>query len=98
MPKRKFDRKTLNARMLDALKAARKGELYERADTVVPGLGVRVSETGRKTFILTTRFPGSRNPTRRALGEYGALTLDKARQKARDWLELVRQGKDPKVE
>jgi integrase len=45
-----------------------------------------------------TRFPGSNNPTRRALGEYGELTLEKARTKARDWLELIRQGKDPKGE
>jgi integrase len=59
---------------------------------------VRVSDSGRRTFILVTRYPGSRNPTRRALGEYGALTLDRARGKARDWLELIRKGQDPKHE
>src|SRR5262249_35123377 len=62
----------------------------------VPGFGVRVSDTGRRTFILVTRFPGSSNPTRRALGEYGALTLEKARGKARDWIELIRAGTDPR--
>jgi integrase len=56
---------------------------------------VRVSETGRKTFVLVARFPGSRNPTRRALGIYGELTLEKARAKARGWLELVERGVDP---
>ena len=42
-------------------------------DTDVPGFGVRVSEMGQKTFILIARYPGSSNPTRRALGEYPAL-------------------------
>ncbi len=88
MPKR-----TLNDRILKALKPGAK--LYDVMDTVTPGFGVRVSETGRKTFILIARYPGSPNPTRRALGEYGALTLEKARAKAREWLELIRQGKDP---
>jgi integrase len=93
MPKR-----TLHDRALKALKPAKEGRLYDVMDAVVPGFGVRVSDTGRRTFILTTRYPGSRNPTRRALGEYGALTLEAARAKARDWLELIRQGRDPRGE
>jgi integrase len=41
------------------------------------------------------RFPGSHNPTRRALGTYGELTLEQAREKARRWLELIGKGIDP---
>jgi integrase len=41
------------------------------------------------------RFPGSKNPTRRALGAYGELSLEQARAKARTWLELIRKGIDP---
>ena len=67
-------------------------------DTVVRGLGMRVSETGRKTFVLVTRFPGSTNPTRRALGQYGTLTLEQARAKARHWIEQIRKGVDPASE
>jgi integrase len=48
--------------------------------------------------MLVARYPGSRNPTRRAMGVYGALTLDGARQKARDWLDLIQRGRDPKDE
>jgi integrase len=49
--------------------------------------------------VLVTRFPSNpKNPTRRALGEVGAITLDQARQKARAWLELTRKGIEPKVE
>jgi len=88
-------RKRLTDRTLKALKPIA-GKLYDVMDSDVRGLGVRVSETGRLTFVLVARFPGSKNPTRRALGEYGALTLEKARAKARDWLELLRKGVDPR--
>jgi integrase len=91
-------KRTLNDRILKALKPAPKDETYDLWDAVVPGFGVRVSETGRKTFILIARFPGSKNPTRRAIGLYGALTLAEGRNTARDWIELIRRGKDPKVE
>lgn len=56
-----------------------------------------VTETGKRTFMLQTRYPGSQQPTRRSLGEYGAISLDDARQKARNWLELIRKGIDPAV-
>ena len=91
MPKR-----TLNDRTLKALKPARKGKTYDVLDALVPGLAVRVSETRKRTFILVARYPGSKNPTRRALGEYGELTLVQAREKARDWLELLRRDIDPR--
>jgi integrase len=98
MPKR-----NLTDRALKALKPANVGKHYDVMDTVVPAFGVRVSETGRRTFVLVARYPGSpmsatgkRNPTRRALGEYGALTLEKARAKAREWGELIRKGVDPR--
>jgi integrase len=93
MPKR-----ALNDRIVKALKPAPKGQRYDVSDSVLPGLAVRVTEAGTKTFVLVARFPGSPNPTRRALGEYGTLTLENARQKGRDWLALIRQGKDPKAE
>lgn len=95
MPGKNPPKRTLNDRGLKAAKAAPKGATYDLMDAVVPGFGLRVSETGRKTFILLTRYPGSRNPTRRSLGLYGALTLEQARNKARDWLELIRKGVDP---
>jgi hypothetical protein len=66
MPKRR-----LSDRTLKTLKPAPAGKLYDLADDEVRGLAVRVSERGRKTFVLVTRFPGSNNPTRRSLGTYG---------------------------
>lgn len=91
-------RKTLTDRTLKALKPKSHGKPYDVMDAIVPGLGVRVLGSGQRSFVLVSRFPGARNPTRRALGTYGELTLDKARGKARDWLELIRRGVDPQVE
>jgi integrase len=69
----------------------------ELRDAVVPGLVVRCAER-RKTFCLHSRFPGAAHPTRRVIGEVGALTIDDARSVARQWLEQIRQGIDPALE
>lgn len=87
--------KLLTDRTLKSLKAAARGTRYEVRDAVVPGLAMRVTDTGRKTFVFVARFPGSTNPTRRALGTYGALKLEDAREKARGWVELIQRGEDP---
>jgi integrase len=92
------EKKNLTDRFLKALKPAPAGKTYDVRDTVVPGFRVRVSETGRCTFILLTRFPGSSNPTRRAIGEYGAMTLAQARETAQDWHRLIARGIDPQFE
>ena len=94
-------RRKLTDRKLKSLKRDRSLEdklgHYDTWDTVVPGLGVRVSKTGRRTFFLMTRYPGDQNPARRKLGVYGELNLEQAREKARGWLELIRKGTDPVV-
>jgi hypothetical protein len=81
----------LTDRKLKALRRASKR--YDVMDSDVPGFGVRVSEVGQKTFILIARYPGSNNPTRRALGTYPSLSLEKARERARDWRDLNPEGK-----
>jgi integrase len=88
-------KRNLTDRTLKALKPAAAGKLYDVMDSVVPGFGVRVSDSGRRTFMLVARYPGSSNPARRSIGAYGAVTLADARQKARDWLKLIEGGKDP---
>jgi integrase len=69
----------------------------ELRDAIVPGLIVRCAAK-RKVFALDSRFPGSKAPTRRTLGEVGALTLDQARAVARDWLQQIGRGIDPAAE
>ena len=92
-------RKNFTDRTLNALKPAPKGKTADYWDVGFPSFGVRVSDTGRKTFVLATRFPG-KSGGRRALGVYGPngpLTLAGAREKARGWLELIKQGIDPAI-
>lgn len=68
-------------------------------DAVVPGLALRVTSAGHKSFVLIARYPRNpKNPTRRALGDYGEITLEQARQTARDWLAQIGRGIDPKIE
>jgi hypothetical protein len=69
----------------------------ELRDALVPGLIVRIAAK-RKTFMLHARFPGAKHPTRRAIGEVGAVSLDAARAIARRWYELMQQGVDPAAE
>jgi Arm DNA-binding domain len=63
-------------------------------DAGFPGFGLRVGTTGRKTFMLAARFPG-KAAGRRKIGGYPQMTLEKAHQKARDWLELIGMSIDP---
>ncbi len=91
-------KKNLTDRTLKALKPALLGKTYDVADAQVPGLAVRVMPSGQRTFVFVGRFPGHPNPTRRSLGTYGALSLEKAREKARRWSELIAKGIDPASE
>jgi len=62
-------------------------------------MALRVTDRGHKTFVLVARYPlQPKHPTPRALGDYGALTLDQARRKARAWLEMIGHGIDPRVD
>jgi integrase len=86
----------LTDRAIKAMRASAKA--YDVHDAVVPGLSLNVLPSGLKRFVVLKRFPGVKNPTRRALGAYSALTLEGARIKARAWLELIDRGIDPAAE
>src|SRR5262245_17975986 len=90
-------KKVLTDRAIRALKPAPVGKRLLVWDAQVPGLAVRVTDTGQKTFVLVVRYPGDRNPSPRALGFYGAMTLEAARAKGREWLGHIANGVDPKV-
>ena len=76
-------------------KPADAGTTYDVADGIVPGLFARESPKAKVTFILYTRYPGSSAPSRRAVAVYDGGNLKEARQKAREWLKLIAEGKDP---
>src|SRR5258707_8248284 len=90
-------RKKFTDRFVKTLKPAPKGKRIEHFDLAVPSFGVRVTDRGHKTFIVYTRWPGSKSPTRREVGNADRLSLAAARTKARGWLELVELGIDPKT-
>src|SRR6267142_60961 len=98
-------RKRLTDRTIKSLKPASAAAApSDVMDTIVPSFGVRVMGTPQhpvRTDILRTRFPGNNNPTRVRIGSYDEtdrLSLEDARDKARDWLALVRKGRDPRIE
>jgi integrase len=97
MPKTNH-RKNLTPTLVAGLKAAPAGQRYQVMDAQVPGFGVRVTDRGHKTYILRVRFPGSSNPSRREIAPCADLGLSDARDKARKWRGLVRQGLDPAAE
>jgi integrase len=88
-------RKNLTDRLLRSLKP--RADHYDIMDTIIPSMGVRVLKSGKISFTLHGRFPGSPSFTRRALGRYGELTLLQAREKAREWLRLIERGVDPQA-
>jgi integrase len=82
---------------LARLKPDPSGKRYAKHDRQVPGLIVIVHKK-RRSFALLRRFAGSRNPTRRNIGEVGSISVEAARQIARDWNDMVKRGIDPAVE
>src|SRR5262252_2303994 len=66
-------------------------------DTLLPGFGVRVLPSGRKTYLIQYRDVHGR--TRRyALGAHGVLTPEQARALAQEALARVRAGDNPSQE
>jgi hypothetical protein len=86
----------LTDRGLKALKP--RDRPYDVMDDDVRAFGVRVLTTGKKSFVLYRRFPGSPSPVRRALGRYGEMSLADARELARDWIAAIKKGIDPSRE
>jgi integrase len=69
-------------------------ERVEVWDSKLPGFGVRVSPSGTKSFILLYRFRGL--PCRLTLGRYPVLGLGEARELAKEALNQVARGIDPR--
>jgi integrase len=88
----------LTDRTLKALRPAPAGKRYVIWDAAQPGLGVRVTHKGARSFIVVHRRPGERNPDWHVLGAYPVLTLQKAREEAPRILHTLAEGKRPTEE
>lgn len=85
----------LTKTVVDGIKATDKDEVYWDAE--LPRFGLRVKPTGAKTFVVQYRNSAGR--TRKlALGRFGVLTPEEARQRARKALLGVADGKDPSAD
>ena len=72
-----------------------RGKRLEIWDTKVPGLGVRASSHGTRTFVLMYRFDGTKR--RLGLGRYPTMSLAEAREKAWGIVRDVAKGIDPEA-
>jgi integrase len=57
------------------------------------GLGLRLLPSGRKTWVLRYRYRGRQRLN--DLGDFGTLTLEQARKKARGKIVRIENGEDP---
>jgi integrase len=89
------EKKALTDRTIKAMRPPADGRIDVWDDTV-SGFGLRVSSTGRKTWVLMYRRNGVLR--RYTLGIYPTLGLADAREKARDALRDVAHGGDPATE
>jgi integrase len=84
----------LTKRTVDVLDVA--GREYFESDDEIPGFGVRVFPSGRKTYVIQYKVGGRGGETRRkALGQHGVITAEEARNDAKRWLADRAKGKDP---
>lgn len=79
---------TLSEKKIISIKA--KNKRQEFWDSYLPGFGMRVAPSGKKTFFVMCRDKGKQR--RLSLGCYPIITLAEARDAARDKLRLVSQG------
>ena len=71
---------------------------YAIWDSRLSGFGLRIETTGRKTFVIRYRAEGGgRSAPERfmTVGQFGVLTIDDARKKARQLLAAAIVGEDP---
>lgn len=81
----------LTKRVVDAAQPGEKD--YFIWDQEIPGFGLRVLRTGKKSYLIQYRSGGR---TRRVtFGKHGTITPDEARRKARKLLTAVSDGENP---
>jgi integrase len=88
-------RAKITKRLLDSLPPPAAGEV-KVWDTDLRGFVVRVRSSGRQWFAV--EWMRERRTRRLTLGEFGPVTVDQARDRARQILGRVARGEDPAAE
>ncbi|MBL0407784.1 tyrosine-type recombinase/integrase [Microvirga aerilata] len=88
----------LTKRIIDTLPApADRDEIWWDED--LKGLGLKITPTGRRVFLVQYRPAGDRrNPRKYTIGEYGPTTPHQARVEAQRVLAERAAGRDPQAE
>ena len=81
----------LTRRTVEALRAGDREYLVWDRD--LPGFGIRVHATGRKTYVVQSRGPGGLR--RASIARHGDVSAQNARKKAARMIDRIKQGKDP---
>ena len=81
----------LTKKMIDKLETEDKD--YSVFDSELPGFGVRVLPSGRKSYILQYRA-NRKKVRKKALGMHGVISLEEARKKAFAMLAEVQSSKN----
>jgi integrase len=86
----------LTDRSLKALKPASDGRRQIVWDSLMPGMAVRVSALGKRSFYAVKRRPGDVQPVWHLLGAYPVMGLGEARSAAREALSALMAGQHPR--
>jgi integrase len=80
---------------LDTLSVPRQTDYRDDGPHRVPGLALRVSPSGVRSWIVMARRPGKSSSSRFKLGDLRDMTLTEARAAALDFKASLRDGIDP---
>src|SRR5258708_7294539 len=83
----------ISKRSVDALRCKPKQDRAFLWDDAIAGFGVVAFKSGKKVFVFQYRQAG--RSRRIAIGDYGSVTPDKARSKAKKVAGAVEDGADP---
>ncbi len=86
-------RSNFTVKELNSLPTPNKGSRDTYHDTNVSGLTLRVTSTGRKSFVVRKRINGK--PVMTTLGRFPDMTLTQARVAAREALNVFSSGVNP---
>jgi len=87
----------LTKSVIDALPTSKSDVVYW--DGGYPGFGVKVTQKGRKVFIVLYRTAGAGSKLRKyTIGSYGRVTLHQARVAAQKVFAAKLEGRDPAAE
>jgi len=80
---------------LDALPLPAAGQRVAVLDAKAPGLQLRLTSSGAKTFCVFRRVRGGGSPERVTLGRYPTMSIEQARRRASEITAAMENGTNP---